>query len=78
MSAIYISGNPVQHQRTKHTELDIHFFHDQVQRGCIRVLHVPSHYQIVNIFTKGLLCILLNDFRTNLSLRPPPASTAGV
>jgi len=25
VSAIYLSGNPVQHRRTKHIELDIHF-----------------------------------------------------
>ena len=25
VSAIYLSGNPVQHQRTKHIEMDIHF-----------------------------------------------------
>ncbi|XP_021995899.1 uncharacterized mitochondrial protein AtMg00810-like [Helianthus annuus] len=33
VSTIYLSGNPVQHQRTKHIELDIHFVREQVQRG---------------------------------------------
>ncbi|KAJ0458212.1 putative RNA-directed DNA polymerase [Helianthus annuus] len=78
VSAIYLSGNPVQHQRTKHIELDIHFVREQVQRGQVRVLHVPSRYQVADIFTKGLPRILFEDFRDSLSIRSPPASTAGV
>ncbi|KAJ9555239.1 hypothetical protein OSB04_009853 [Centaurea solstitialis] len=78
VSAIYLSGNPVQHQRTKHIELDIHFVREKVQRGQVRVLHVSSRYQIADIFTKGLPRILFEDFRSSLSIRSPPASTAGV
>lgn len=32
VSAIYLSGNPVQHQRTKHIEMDIHFVREKVAR----------------------------------------------
>lgn len=78
VSAIYLSGNPVQHQRTKHIEMDIHFVREKVARGQARVLHVPSRHQIADIFTKGLPRILFDDFRTSLSVREPPASTAGV
>ncbi|GAU48004.1 hypothetical protein TSUD_404810 [Trifolium subterraneum] len=78
VSAIYLSGNPVQHQRTKHIEMDIHFVREKVARGQARVLHVPSRHQIADIFTKGLPHVLFDDFRTSLSVREPPASTAGV
>ena len=78
VSAIYLSGNPVQHQRTKHIEMDIHFVREKVSRGEVRVLHVPSRYQIADIFTKGLPRVLFDDFRDSLSVRQPPASTAGV
>jgi len=37
-----------------------------------------SHYQIVDIYTKGLSHILFDDFRANLNVRPPPASIEGV
>jgi hypothetical protein len=78
VSAIYLSGNPVQHQRTKHIEMDIHFVREKVARGQARVLHVSSRHQIADIFTKGLPHILFDDFRASLSVREPPASTAGV
>jgi carbonic anhydrase len=78
VSVIYLFGNPVQHQRTKHIEMDIHFVHEKVARGQVHVLHVPSRYQIANIFTKGLPLVLFQDFRDSLSIREPPASTAGV
>ena len=69
VSAIYLAGNPVQHQRTKHIEMDIHFVHEKVARGQVRVLHVPSCYQIADIFTKGLPLVLFEDFRDSLSVR---------
>ncbi|KAG5057600.1 hypothetical protein JHK82_012582 [Glycine max] len=77
VSVIYLSGNLVQHQRTKHIEMDIHFIREKVARGEVCVLHVSSRYQIVDIFTKGLPRVLFNDFRDSLSIREPPASTEG-
>lgn len=62
VSVIYLSGNHVQHQRTKHIEMDIHFVREKVARGQARVLHVPSRHQITDIFTKGLPRILFDDF----------------
>ncbi|XP_065871845.1 uncharacterized mitochondrial protein AtMg00810-like [Euphorbia lathyris] len=78
VSVVYLSGNPVQHQRTKHIEMDIHFVREKVSRGEVRVLHVPSRHQIADIFTKGLPQILFEDFRSSLNVHPPPVSTTGV
>ncbi|GJZ00723.1 ribonuclease H-like domain-containing protein [Tanacetum coccineum] len=42
--AVYMYANPVQHQRMKHIEIDIHFIRDMVTAGYVYVLHVPSHF----------------------------------
>ncbi|GKB93444.1 ribonuclease H-like domain-containing protein [Tanacetum coccineum] len=76
VSAVYLSCNPIQHQLTKNIEIDIHFFHDLVVAGQVRVLHVPSHYHFLDIFTKGLPSALFEEFRSSLSVRCPLAPTA--
>ena len=38
VSSVYLSTNPVQHQRTKHVEIDLHFVRDRVAIGDVRVL----------------------------------------
>ncbi|XP_071719245.1 uncharacterized mitochondrial protein AtMg00810-like [Rutidosis leptorrhynchoides] len=70
VSAIFLSGNPVKHQRTKHIEMDIHFVREKVARGQVRVLHVPTQFQIADIFTKGLPLVLFEAFRDSLNVRP--------
>ncbi|GKC17162.1 ribonuclease H-like domain-containing protein [Tanacetum coccineum] len=42
-----------------------------------RVLHVASCYQFADIFTKDLPSALVEEFRSSLSVRRPPAPTAG-
>ncbi|GKD66074.1 ribonuclease H-like domain-containing protein, partial [Tanacetum coccineum] len=77
VSFVFLSSNSVQHQCTKHIEIDIHFIRDLVTAGQVRVLHVPSRYQYANIFTKGFPLALFEEFRTSLSVRCPPAQTVG-
>nr|GEV62112.1 ribonuclease H-like domain-containing protein [Tanacetum cinerariifolium] len=68
VSAVYMSANPVQHQRTKHIEINIHFVRDKVASGHVRVLHVPLLFQYAYIFTKRLPYSLFTDFRSSLSI----------
>lgn len=73
ISAVYLSSIPVQHQRTKHIKIDIHFIREKVQMGQIRVLHVPSSLQHADIFTKGLPSSLFINFRISLGVIEPHA-----
>jgi hypothetical protein len=40
VSTVYLSTNPVQHQHTKHVEIDLHFIQERVTIGDVRALHV--------------------------------------
>jgi len=77
ISAVYMSSNPVQHQRTKHVEIDLHFVRERVALGDVRVLHVPTTSQFADIFTKGLPTSVFTEFRSSLNIRSSDASTAG-
>jgi hypothetical protein len=68
VSAVYLSTNPVQHQRTKHVEIDLHFVRDRVAVGDVRVLHVPTTSQFADIFTKGLPSSTFSEFRSSLNV----------
>nr|KYP63419.1 Copia protein [Cajanus cajan] len=53
-SAINIAHNPVQHDRTKHIEVDRHFIKEKLDSGLICTPYVPSQRQLADILTKGL------------------------
>jgi hypothetical protein len=53
-SAISIAHNPVQHDRTKHIEVDRHFIKEKLDSGLICTPYVSSQGQLADILTKGL------------------------
>jgi hypothetical protein len=69
VSTVYLSTNRIQHQRTKHVEIDLHFMREHVAIGVVRVLHVPTTTQFVDIFTNGLPTSLVSKFRSSLNIR---------
>ena len=53
-AAISIAHNPVQHDRTKHMEIDRHFIKEKPSSGVICIPFVKGSYQVVDVLTKGI------------------------
>ena len=51
--AINIAHNPIQHDRTKHIEVDRHFMKEKLEEGVVCMSYVPSEHQLADILTKG-------------------------
>jgi len=77
ISTVYMSSNPVQHQHTKHVEIDLHFVRERVATGDVRVLHVPTSSQYADIFTKGLPSSVFTEFRSSLNVQAADDQTTG-
>ena len=53
-AAISIAHNLVQHDRTKHVEIDQHFIKENIDKGVICMPFVASKSQLADVFTKAL------------------------
>ena len=63
-SATNIAQNLVQHDRTKHIEIDKHFIKEKLGSGLICTPYVSTRLQLVDVMTKGLCN---NIFHENVS-----------
>jgi hypothetical protein len=68
VSAVYLSTNPIQHQRMKHIKIDLHFCAGRVAIGDVCILHVLMTSQFANIFTKGLSTLVFSEFWSSLNI----------
>jgi hypothetical protein len=67
-AALDIANNPVQHDRTKHIEIDRHFIKEKLDLGIICMPYVNSSNQLADIFTKGLPERLFATFCSKMGL----------
>ena len=67
-AAISISLNPVQHDRTKHVEIDRHFIKEKIENKYICLTYVPTKEQLGDIFTKGLPLDMFEKITSKLDM----------
>ena len=67
-TAIIIFHYPVQHDKTKYIEVDIHFIKEKIEKGIICMTYIPTREQLVDIFTKGLQKSSFEDFICKLDM----------
>ncbi len=68
-SAKDLSGNSLHHERTKHIDIAYHFVRDEVNKGSIEVVHVPTSLQVADSLTKGVNFKILDWFKDRIRLK---------
>ena len=67
-SAINLTKNPIQHSKTKHIKIRLHFIRDHVQKGDCEIKFVKTENQLADFFTKPLARDRFNKLRTELGI----------
>ena len=70
-AAITISENPVQHDRTKHVEVDQHFIKENIEAKIVKLPFVKSEDQLVDILTKAVNSKSFREVLEKLSIGNP-------
>ena len=67
-AAISIAHNPVQHDRTKHVEVDRHFIKEKIESRQITTPYVTTNQQLADILTKWVTVAVFEDLVSKLGM----------
>jgi hypothetical protein len=75
--AIGIAQDLVQHDKTKHAEVDIHFIKEKIKSGLICIPYVPTREQLADILIKGVQNPSFKGILDKLGMKNLPSSLRG-
>lgn len=67
-SAIQVAKNPEHHGRMKHLDLCFFWLRDAVETGAISILYIPTAEMPVDLLTKPLPKVKVEQFRKMIGL----------
>ena len=67
-SAINIAHNPIQHDRTKHIEVDRHFIKEKLEERVVYMSYISSEHQLADILTNWLNSSMFHDLVLKLGM----------
>ena len=67
-SARDIADNPVQHDRTKHVEVDRHFIKEKLERKIVSIPFVSSDEQLADVLTHAVCSREFDDSLVKLGM----------
>ena len=70
-AAISISENPVQHDRTKHVEVDKHFIKENLEEKVVEMPYIKTEDQLADILTKAVNSKSFREVLGKLSIGNP-------